>query len=106
MQRQHRETAQAFADQPAHVVQTAQERAHDLAPYVTRITARAAVTFAKDRNLERTAVVDERVILRDALTLGMGALPFAASSTVWQPASSSKSINGPGRQAGPSPRAR
>ena len=36
------------------------------------------MTFAKERNLERTAVVDERAMLRDALTLGMGALPFAA----------------------------
>ena len=32
-----------------------------------RITADAAVTFAKDRNIERDAVMDERHLLRDAL---------------------------------------
>jgi conjugative relaxase-like TrwC/TraI family protein len=79
VQRQHREMAQAFGDQPAHVVQAAHERAHDLAPHEARITAHAAVTFAKDRNLERAAVVDERALLRDALTRGMGALPFATA---------------------------
>jgi conjugative relaxase-like TrwC/TraI family protein len=78
MQRQHREMAHAFGDQPAHVVHAAHERAHDLTNHVTRITAHAAVTFAKDRNLERAAVVDERALLRDALTRGMGALSFAA----------------------------
>jgi ATP-dependent exoDNAse (exonuclease V) alpha subunit len=36
------------------------------------LTARAAVTFAKERNLERDAVVDERALLRDALTRSMG----------------------------------
>jgi conjugative relaxase-like TrwC/TraI family protein len=84
VQRQHREMAQAFGDQPAHVVQTAHEQAYDLAPHVAHLTAHAAVTFAKDRNLERTAVVDERAILRDALTLGMGTLPFAAVSSEFE----------------------
>ena len=34
--------------------------------------ARTAVTFGKERNLEREAVVDERAVLRDALTRSMG----------------------------------
>jgi conjugative relaxase-like TrwC/TraI family protein len=80
--RQHREMAEAFGNQPAHVVHLAKERArdltHDLAPDGARITPAAAVTFAKDRQLERTAVADERALLRDALTRGMGALSFAA----------------------------
>ena len=37
-----------------------------------RITAGAAVTFGTDRNLERTAVIDERAILCDALVRSMG----------------------------------
>jgi hypothetical protein len=82
MKRQHGEMAQAFGDQPAHVVRLAQERARDraqdLAPDAARLTPSAAVTFAKDRQLERTAVAEERALLRDALTRGMGALPFAA----------------------------
>jgi hypothetical protein len=36
------------------------------------------VTFAKDRNLEHTAVAEERALLRDALARGMGALSVAA----------------------------
>jgi predicted ribonuclease YlaK len=34
--------------------------------------ARRAVTFARDRNLEREAVVEERAILRDALQRSLG----------------------------------
>ena len=41
----------------------------DLSP---RITPRTAVTFGKERNLEREAVVDERAVLRDALARSMG----------------------------------
>src|SRR5437667_5845950 len=33
---------------------------------------RTAVTFARDRNLEREAVVEERAILRDALQRSLG----------------------------------
>ena len=64
----HREMAAAFGDQAAHVVRKAHERVQvpeDLSP---RITPRTAVTFGKERNLEREAVVDERAVLRDALT--------------------------------------
>jgi conjugative relaxase-like TrwC/TraI family protein len=75
---QHREMARAFGDQPAHVVRAAHGREYDLAPDVARSTAHTAVTFAKDRNFERAAVVDERALLRDALIRGMGARSFAA----------------------------
>ena len=37
-----------------------------------RTTAQSAVTFSKERNLEREAVVDERELLRDALRRSMG----------------------------------
>ena len=74
MQRQHRELAEAFGDQPAQVVQTARERASRLEPDGPHMTAAAAMTFARDRNLERDAVVDERALLRDALTRSMGQL--------------------------------
>jgi hypothetical protein len=37
-----------------------------------RVASPRSVTFAKDRNLDRDAVVDERALLRDALTRGMG----------------------------------
>ena len=63
--------AQAFGDQPAHVVRTATEREHDDA-HSKRVSPHTAMAFAGDRNLEREAVVDERDILRDALTRSMG----------------------------------
>ena len=72
VQRAHREMAEAFGDQPAHVVREAQTRASRVEQPVPMITVEAAVTFAKERNLEREAVVDERAMLRDALTRSMG----------------------------------
>src|SRR6202158_2138789 len=79
--RQHRALAEAFGDQPALVVRVAQERAHHLEAHTPQITPRAAVTFAKERNLEREAVVDERVLLRDALRRSMGDLAFGDIKT-------------------------
>jgi conjugative relaxase-like TrwC/TraI family protein len=82
MQQRHRERAQAFGDQPAHVVHVAQDRARHLThdrPEMAPLIAQASVTFAKDRNLERTAVAEERALLRDALTRGMGVLSVAAA---------------------------
>jgi conjugative relaxase-like TrwC/TraI family protein len=72
VQQQHRALAEAFGDQPRQVVRLAQESDRSLGERPPRITARAAVTFAIDRNLERAAVVDERAIMRDALVRSMG----------------------------------
>ena len=72
MQRRHRELARQFGDQPAREVQAARARAHHIEPHANGITAQEAVTFAKERNFEREAVVDERAILRDALRRSMG----------------------------------
>ena len=38
--------------------------------------AQEAVTFARDKNFEREAVVDERLLVRDALRRGMGELRY------------------------------
>ena len=46
--------------------------------------AHAAVTFAKERNLERDAVVDERAILRDALARSMGEVAFGEIKTEFE----------------------
>jgi conjugative relaxase-like TrwC/TraI family protein len=70
IQRQHRDLAQAFGDQPAEVVRAA--HVHQVDPRKPGITASDAVTFAKDRNFEREAVVEERSLLRDALRRSMG----------------------------------
>jgi conjugative relaxase-like TrwC/TraI family protein len=81
MQRQHQALAEAHGHQPAHVVGHAHARAHghELAPERSPITAQAAVTFARDRNFEREAVVDERALLRDALQRGMGDLTLTTA---------------------------
>ena len=78
MQRRHQELAETFGDQPAHVVEAAQARTLDLEVHESGITARAAVTFAKDRNIEREAVVDERAVLADALRRSMGEVSVGA----------------------------
>src|SRR6185437_12666278 len=68
----HKELAHAFGDQPEIAVQAARERANRLSQRGQAITARSAMTFAKDKNFEREAVVEERDLLRDALRRSMG----------------------------------
>jgi conjugative relaxase-like TrwC/TraI family protein len=74
MQQRHRELAEQFGNQPSRVVEAVgHERAHHVEhePEAADV-AREAVTFARDRNLEREAVVEERAILRDALQRSLG----------------------------------
>jgi conjugative relaxase-like TrwC/TraI family protein len=78
MQRRHREMAAVFGDQPAHVVQAARARALGIEREASGLTAHAAVTFAKERNLEREAVVDERALKGDALRRSMGEVSASA----------------------------
>jgi conjugative relaxase-like TrwC/TraI family protein len=81
MQHRHREMAEAFGGQPERVVQEARARPHRIEPQAPRLTAHAAVTFAKERNLEREAVVDERALLRDALRRSMGDVTVSGIKT-------------------------
>jgi len=74
MQQRHQEVAERFGNQPTQVVEAAEHRPlrhveHE--PEQADIS-RQAVTFARDRNLEREAVVEERAILRDALQRSLG----------------------------------
>ena len=78
MQRRHRELAARFGDQPAHVVEAAQARGPRLEPQRSDLSATVALTFAKDRNFEREAVVDERALMRDALRRSMGEVSINA----------------------------
>jgi len=74
MQARHHEIAERYGHQPEQVIAAAQERlahAHEQ-EQTQRITPAGAVAYAVDRNLEREAVVEERVLLRDALSRGMG----------------------------------
>jgi conjugative relaxase-like TrwC/TraI family protein len=72
VQAQHREMAQAFGDQPAQVVAMAHERQMLAEEQTPRVSAAIAVTYARERNLEREAVVDERALFQDALGRGQG----------------------------------
>jgi ATP-dependent exoDNAse (exonuclease V) alpha subunit len=64
--------AETFGNQPMHVVAKAMERESRIEQDSPRTTAQSAVTFSKERNLEREAVVEERDLLRDALRRSMG----------------------------------
>lgn len=69
----HRRLAEEFGNQPDAVVRAARERAqHIQLPGNPAQRAQEAVTFARDKNFEREAVVDERLLVRDALRRGMG----------------------------------
>jgi conjugative relaxase-like TrwC/TraI family protein len=74
MQQRHRQIAEAFKNQPERVVEAARERTHHIEQHVPPRMAQSAVTFSKERNLEREAVVEERDLLRDALRRSMGAV--------------------------------
>ena len=75
----HRQLAAAFGNQPEQVIAAAQERAqreeHKPAKSTYQL-AHEAVTFARDRLYEREAVVDERLLFRDALRRGMGEVAY------------------------------
>jgi len=75
----HRDMAEAFGNQPEQIVEAAKEKMHAIDhDHDARLRpAQSAVTFARDRNLEREAVVDERALMRDALKRSMGQATFA-----------------------------
>jgi len=69
----HKKMAVEFGSQPEKVVDAARERARQqhIEPE-SNAHAKESVTFAHQRVFEREAVVDERIILRDAMRRGMG----------------------------------
>lgn len=76
----HKKLAAEFGDQADHVVAQARGRAQmmePLNPGISAWRAQEAVTFARDKNFEREAVVDERLLMRDALRRGMGKTTLA-----------------------------
>jgi conjugative relaxase-like TrwC/TraI family protein len=74
----HRKLAAEYGHQADAVVRAARERAQqptqELNPHHR---VREAVTFSRDKNFEREAVVDERAIVRDALRRGMSEITYA-----------------------------
>ena len=74
----HRKLAADFGHQAEAVVRTARERLqHQEKPVNSLDRARESLTFSRDKNFEREAVVDERALIRDGLRRGMGEVTFA-----------------------------
>jgi conjugative relaxase-like TrwC/TraI family protein len=73
----HRRLAAEYGNQADAVVRAARERAQQPKEEVNpQLRVREALTFSRDRNFEREAVVDERTIVRDALRRGMGEITY------------------------------
>ena len=73
----HHKLAADFGHQADAVVHAARERSQQQAqsiPPAQRVWE--ALTFARDKNFEREAVIDERALVRDALRRGMGEVTY------------------------------
>jgi conjugative relaxase-like TrwC/TraI family protein len=74
----HRKLAADFGHQAEAVVRQARERQQRQERQINTIEkVRESLTFARDKNFEREAVVDERVLIRDGLRRGMGEVTYA-----------------------------
>ncbi len=74
----HRKLAADFGHQADAVVRAARERQqHQEKPANALDRVRESLTFSRDKNFEREAVVDERALIRDGLRRGMGDVTFA-----------------------------
>src|SRR5580693_1620563 len=74
----HRKLAVDFGHQAEAVVRAAHERSqHHEKPVNSLDRVRESVTFSRDKNFEREAVVDERALIRDGLRRGMGEITHA-----------------------------
>ena len=73
----HRKLAAEYGHQADAVVSAARERVQQPQEFNPQQRVRESVTFSRDKNFEREAVVDERAIVRDALRRGMGEITYA-----------------------------
>src|SRR6266478_9348303 len=71
-QERHRAMAEAFGNQPQRVVEATQERRKQLKEEPGERAISQALTYSREKNLEREAVAEERELLRDALKRSMG----------------------------------
>jgi conjugative relaxase-like TrwC/TraI family protein len=72
MRERHKEMAAQSGNQPEHVVQAAQGRREQLKEEPGARAISQALTYSREKNLERDAVVEERDLLSDALKRSMG----------------------------------
>src|SRR5215472_13674211 len=77
--RAHKALADEFGNPADHVVAEARARAQRMehqTPAGSSSRAQEAITYSREKNFEREAVVDERVLMRDALRRGLGGTTF------------------------------
>jgi conjugative relaxase-like TrwC/TraI family protein len=72
MQERHRAMAEAFGNHPEQVVEGAREQRERLQEQPGEKAIGQALTYSREKNLEREAVAEERDLLRDALKRSMG----------------------------------
>ena len=77
MQQMHRDVASRFGQQPEQVIRAAHERQVGQEPQQKPQHLESALTYAREKNLERHAVTEERELMRDALKRSMGEASFA-----------------------------
>ena len=78
MQQKHKDIAAQFGNQPDRVIDEAQNRQvgeHSTEQKQQHIDS--ALTYAREKNVERQSVVDERDLMRDSLRRSMGEASFA-----------------------------
>jgi conjugative relaxase-like TrwC/TraI family protein len=80
----HKAMGAEFGNQPQQIIAAAHERALSQAQPGPHTDARGTVAFAREKVFEREAVVDERLILREALRRGMGEVSFAETREEFQ----------------------
>ena len=74
----HRRLAAQFGNQPAAIVRAARERVRtQYQPAIVPERVRESLTFSRDKNFEREAVIDERALMRDGLRRGMGEITYS-----------------------------
>ncbi len=74
----HRKLAAEYGHQAEAVVRAARERQQQQEKPVQAVDrVRESLTFSRDKNFEREAVVDERALIRDGLRRGMGEVTYS-----------------------------
>ncbi|MGB7846471.1 MAG: MobF family relaxase, partial [Candidatus Acidiferrum sp.] len=84
MQERHHAMAKAFGNQPDRVVWAAMERAEKPKEEPGTNVIGQALTYSREKNLERESVVEERELLRDALKRSMGDATVAEVKTEFE----------------------
>jgi conjugative relaxase-like TrwC/TraI family protein len=103
MQQRHRAMAKSFGNQPDHVTRTAREHHVEAAnPDHKQRSIDSAITYSRERNLEREAVADERDLMRDALKRSLGEVSLSEVRPRFEQAVGNRELieiesRGPGR---------